>query len=558
MEIKMKKLISLWMAMLLVFLLCACGEQSDSRSKKQKKMNPPGQTQSQPVDDSEQNSSEDETVDTMNETIPEEEYVTDQAGHTLTVETSIEHLASDGNRQFRTSDYLMDNKNKDIFVRTGANEQALAKRKQVRESADRLTVSGNTYYVSIDGSDENTGLSPTKPFASVGKANGVVQPGDAILLKRGDVFRLNSGITLANGVKYGAYGTGEKPELWGSVRNYAQSDLWTPHKIENVWKMSYSGTDVGLMVFDHGALTGDMNFYIRSMSENGDYYYDDVEHMLYLYCDCGNPGKVYRDIEIGCRMILFRLQNGGHDVAIDNLCFKYTGTFAIRGTNGCHDITITNCEIGWIGGSLFEDGSNRFGNGIEFLIGAQDILVENCWIYQVYDAGFTFQHSTSGDRTNLFRDICVRNNLIEYCSWAIEWYPTDDSATIERITFADNILRLSGYGIAGDTRDPSLIHGPWLRSGFTVSDFVVKNNIFDTANGSVYYWIFSNNAQPGHQLIGNTYYQQKTPDGKFPIWEYGKGDLNDPAMISYADSQASMETVVAKLDSAAKKVTWIG
>ena len=89
-----------------------------------------------------------------------------------------------------------------------------------------------------------------------------------------------------------------------------------------------------------------MEYYVRNLKKNGDYFFDDTQKMLYVYCDKGNPGKVYDDIEIGSAKVLFRLRNGAENVTIDNLSFKYTGTFGIHGSMGCKNINIKNCVVG--------------------------------------------------------------------------------------------------------------------------------------------------------------------------------------------------------------------
>lgn len=49
---------------------------------------------------------------------------------------------------------------------------------------------GNTYYVSTSGDDENDGLSMGTPFKTIAKVNGLIlQPGDTVLFKCGDMWR---------------------------------------------------------------------------------------------------------------------------------------------------------------------------------------------------------------------------------------------------------------------------------------------------------------------------------------------------------------------------------
>jgi len=80
----------------------------------------------------------------------------------------------------------------------------------------------NVYYVSNSGgSDQNSGTNPSEPWKPLEKINSFIpNPGDQILFKRGDSWNgtlaINSSGTSGNPITYGAYGTGEKPVIYGS------------------------------------------------------------------------------------------------------------------------------------------------------------------------------------------------------------------------------------------------------------------------------------------------------------------------------------------------------
>ena len=79
--------------------------------------------------------------------------------------------------------------------------------------------SGVLYYVSTSGKDTNNGRSANAPFQSVGKALGLAQPGDFILLKRGDVWNQTNVVitksgTANNYLTIAAYGSGNKPVIY--------------------------------------------------------------------------------------------------------------------------------------------------------------------------------------------------------------------------------------------------------------------------------------------------------------------------------------------------------
>lgn len=93
------------------------------------------------------------------------------------------------------------------------------------------------YYVSPTGNDQNDGLSPQTPWATISRVNAAdVQPGDQILWQRGGIWR---GVLHPHSGKpglpvvYGAYGEGEKPTFYGSA-NASQEKDWVEAS-PNIW-----------------------------------------------------------------------------------------------------------------------------------------------------------------------------------------------------------------------------------------------------------------------------------------------------------------------------------
>lgn len=71
-------------------------------------------------------------------------------------------------------------------------------------------------------------------FATVSATNaGTYNSGDSILFKRGDTWRIDATLALSTaGITVGAYGTGNKPELWGSIDG--KTLTWTDQG-SNLW-----------------------------------------------------------------------------------------------------------------------------------------------------------------------------------------------------------------------------------------------------------------------------------------------------------------------------------
>ena len=55
----------------------------------------------------------------------------------------------------------------------------------------------------------------------------------------------------------------------------------------------------------------------------------------------------------------------------------------------------------------------RYGNGVECYGGCANFVVDNCWIYQIYDAGVTFQYGTEmPDISITMETVHFTNNLL--------------------------------------------------------------------------------------------------------------------------------------------------
>ena len=62
-----------------------------------------------------------------------------------------------------------------------------ALRQEILNASDNMTVTGTKYYVSASGNDENSGLSPDEPWATIDKVNNFkFKNGDGVFFKRGD------------------------------------------------------------------------------------------------------------------------------------------------------------------------------------------------------------------------------------------------------------------------------------------------------------------------------------------------------------------------------------
>jgi len=459
------------------------------------------------------------------------------------------------------------------------------RKKEILESRDAIEIKGNTYYVSADGDDKNDGRSPETAWKTLEKVTDAdLSVGDGVLFRRGDIFR--GFVDVHPGVTYAAYGCGDKPKFYGWDKSLADPNLWEIYDSEhNIWKLKEDILDCGTLVFNNGEAHSRklIPSYIngkfvcredesklfdiaREMTEDLDIvcFYEgrmtteethgqtfpipdiDDESLgeLYLRCDRGNPGDVFREIEAVPRRSMFMVGNRPN-VTINNLCLKYIGVHAVAAGGHSVGLHVSECEIGWIGGSIqhylgtdpnYPQGGRgtvtRFGNGIEVYGGCEDYVVSDCYIYQVYDAGATHQITTRGKKFKM-TGIRYVNNLIEYCVYSIEYFLEktngDTESYIDDCEISGNIMRFSGYGWGQQRHNkntPAHIKG-WSYEN-TASNYSVHDNIFDRAAYRMLHLV-AKKAESCPEMYDNTYIQKLG----LPLGQYGANEIEEPEIMTF-------------------------
>lgn len=406
------------------------------------------------------------------------------------------------------------------------DSKADALKKEIINAVDIERVFNRTFYISKDGSDVNDGITPETAWLTIERLNEAeLTYGDIVYFERGGLWR--GEIICKKGVTYAAYGEGDKPKIYGSPEDGADPAKWTlVNKEKNIWKFHVELADVGLIVFNHGefhstkALPDFINgkyyvrndnliefkteFFIEDQLDNDLMLFSDCSKVvdskniikisdkkntgsLYLRCDKGNPGEVFDSIEFCTRPNIFSMCDNSN-ITIDNLCLKYSGGHAIGGYNAMN-ISVTNCEIGWIGGSIqfYHDNGKavRYGNGIEVAANCCNFTANHNWLYQIYDAAISYQGGKGFFQTVTF-GVRFTNNLVEYSTYGIEYFLHANRDVSVRnfqkdIEFSNNIIRYSGFGFGEQRPDKktSAAIKTWPSHANDAEDFAVKNNIFD-------------------------------------------------------------------------------
>ncbi len=439
------------------------------------------------------------------------------------------------------------------------DDKAQELREKILQMADTEPVTELIYYVSNKGSDNSDGLSPETAWATSQRTE-QVKSGSTVLFERGGVFR--GSFVLVSGVNYGAYGEGPKPCIYGSLQNYADESLWAK-QTDNIWMIEMPDElDVGNIIFDHGKASAMRVFEYAHLVKDYMFLYE--KGKVYLYLSTGNPGAIHNDIELsGTKHVIIGAYETT-DVTIENLCIKYGAAHGIGFERCSKNITVRGCEIGYIGGGCpFGQTTARYGNGIEFWMECENLVVDHCWVYQCYDAGITHQCASTKELGISVeqKNITFAHNLIEFCEYNIEFF-NEDGMTKD-VLYTDNILRFAGYGVF----DPKDRRGSnssgdsaiclWWREN-PCENFVIKDNILDTAYGYMITGWYLNEEGRGPTVMGNTYLQQP----QMPTYFYEMdGYKIVPSITRPVDntvypalSQEEMEVGVAIVDKEPKAV----
>lgn len=463
----------------------------------------------------------------------------------------------------------------DIAILNRAEERKQA----ILNSPTTLTITGAKYYVSNSGNDNNDGLSSDKPWATLDKIrwaldNHVIKEGDGVFFERGGLWRGSLRCWGVDKVTYSAYGNGEKPKIYGSPENGTGTEKWTlwyDKKGVKIWKFYKDISDCGGIVFNDGdsyairvfsywngkqvlsckdykskfniadELKYDLQFYSTfDMSKyQVPYGAHDVDSNgpIYLRCDKGNPGALYKTIEFqssvqpeaGYIGIIY----GGNNIIVDNICVMYRSTMGLDRSGG-NNITYQNCEVAWVGGGSHVIGAGAAsdepwlsvytdpfvpasGEGIR-LEGNNNKALNN-YVHDCFDGGITVEFDYSDTAWNC-NGMTIQDNLIERCVSGVligEHYEDTEAGNAGKIKFdgisiTDNYIMYSGYGWSSSKHYHTWIdkiydgnaitwwEGPLWNSGGTVS----KNVLYKAKYALVQFGAIGKNRP---MFNGNVYVQ---------------------------------------------------
>ena len=443
-------------------------------------------------------------------------------------------------------------------------ELSLSRINEIRQTTNTniQNITGNIYYISNNGNDLDDGKTPQTAWKTLSKLQSAfidtIQSGDYILFNRGDVFRGNINVVKDN-ILIGSYGDESKPKPEINVSPFDASIEGTWIETENnIWKYSEKiNSDVGAIWFfkDDNSLSNkhdwsdfsyeigqkvsfdssfdesslqlstilknDLEFYHTGKASSG----VNTGEYIYVYSSI-NPQSRFDKIEFsfGVNGIY-----GRTNLVVDNLKIVFAGNHGI-GTGSVANLTVTNCEFGYIGGSRQNQDNVRFGNAIEIYGQVTEtngykvqsgFVVDNNYIYEVYDAGITFQY-TSNTSNTIVENVKFINNVVEKCNYSIEYWNVSKSTTqdkqnsyIKSYQIQNNILRYSGYGVSQTRPDKSQsahiktwVHDADYENN-VIGEFNINNNIFYTSSEQMLA-IYACNNESIPQIKNNKFYNDES------------------------------------------------
>jgi len=284
--------------------------------------------------------------------------------------------------------------------------------------------------------------------------------------------------------------------------------------------------DIGNIIFDNEAICGVKVWNESDLSQQGEYWYDDVNELIKLY-STSNPGLYYSNIELAQKRHIVNFGNRQYCI-FENLALKYGGAHGFAGSN-VSNVIVRGCDISYIGGAGGK--TLRYGNGIEFWNGAHDNLVEGNRIWEIYDAAVTNQ----GNATNKQYNITYRNNIIWNSEYSFELWNRPETSELRNIYFENNTCLNAGSGWGHSQRDnPSGYHATLYYSNAMTSDIFIRNNIFYETTLVGLYLHYMNGSWAEDELVvnHNLWYQSSGLFFRYRNIYYNVNQLQDYIGIS--------------------------
>ena len=382
------------------------------------------------------------------------------------------------------------------------------------ENTIRPQDTGN-FYFSNTGSDLELCNILTKPCDTPARFDNLTTwtSGDTAYWARGSSWVMGSNqafslsdATAGNRKTFAAYGSGDKPLfIGGPTTNFTATSV-----ADEYLTTVTSSLDVGHIYCTDALVIGNKESTAGAVTINGEFFYNGTGDDKTLTHSSTDLTTVYN-----CRIAqednFIEISNLNH-WNFYNLSFKYGGQHGF-GDSGSTDITLDGIDMAFIGGA-YQATTVRYGNGVQFGLEQNDILVQNCNITQVYDAAYTSQLWNTGGQHTL-RNVTYRNNIGALSAYPFEYFNSFSTSTTADLTIDHNTFVDAGLGWAdtfgNDGRGIRASGTPSATTGFNMT-----NNIFD--NTTLYLIDFSSDADwhtDEMNIDNNLYWAKATNFGRW-------------------------------------------
>lgn len=254
---------------------------------------------------------------------------------------------------------------------------------------------GNDSYTNTQAQSQST---PWKTIDKINKSN--FQPGDNVLLKRGQIWReqlnIPSSGTSSNPITFGAYGTGVNPKIYRTT-SFSNWNQVTTSGTKKVWKGSISGNTNYWGLFANGnrvlGYFEDSESTVKPDTMSNGYFLSTLDGNFYYRNDAGNPGTV----EIGTRENAI-YGNGKNYITIDSIdCFGLGGSSNnIQNYKSQASMIFLDGVTGW----TIQNGEMSYGDrfGVYVMYTSSNVALNNLNVHDVGDTGI--YHNATGSITN--------------------------------------------------------------------------------------------------------------------------------------------------------------
>ena len=328
-----------------------------------------------------------------------------------------------------------------------------------------------SYYVNVNGSDNNSGTSPSNPFQTIQKATNIAIGRDSVFIS-GGTYKERVNLSYRTNTSYITISNYNSEEV---IVDGTGIDIQYGQGLINVYKMDFIKI-YGLKV-QHSNGTGIYVAYSNNIDVSNNITYDTVKSGIGIwYCDNAIANKNYislacnahanypaseENISIaGCSNVEvgYNLVNKA-----SNIPNGYSGGEGINVKSGSHDVKIHHNIV-----HLDERPDGLPTNRLAYGLDAWDAPTYNIEYYSNIAYNSLWGFIVSSEQGGTVENVKVYNNVaynITQAGLAIPWWSGTKDAMKTDVQFINNTVYNSGFG--------------FINQSPSNKNIIVRNNIFN-------------------------------------------------------------------------------